>query len=209
MTTDVAGPTTKTRLLDEGLRLLLTHGYNDLGVQMLLREAAVPKGSFYHYFESKQDFALQVVERYMEEVHAGLDACLEDSSRPPLERIRGFFEMTREKYSRDGYLGCMLGGLGQELSGVNHVFRHRIEDCFSYIASRFEDCVAQARERGDVPASVDPREAANLLLNCWEGAALRSRLWRDPAPLREMLDFSFGALRAGAPSAAPGASGPR
>lgn len=191
-------PSARERLLDEGLRLLLKHGYNSLGVQALLEAAGVPKGSFYHHFESKQDFALKVIDRYMEEVHAGLDACLNAPDSPPLDRIRHFFELSREKYGRDGYLGCMLGGLGQELSGVNETFRSKIEGCFSYIAERMAACVAEASAEGDVPEGVDPHEAADLLLNCWEGAALRSRLWRDPMPLSAVLDFCFSALRAGA-----------
>jgi TetR/AcrR family transcriptional regulator, transcriptional repressor for nem operon len=199
MPTAEAQLTSRERLLDEGLSLLLTHGYNSLGVQALLQAADVPKGSFYHHFRSKQDFALAVIDRYMDEVHAGLDVCLNASDCPPLQRIRRFFELSRDKYGRDGYLGCMLGGLGQELSGVNETFRSKIEGCFSHIAERFAACIAQARAAGEVPAEMDPREAADLLLNCWEGAALRSRLWRDPMPLNAVLDFCFSALRAPAP----------
>lgn len=51
--------------------------------------------------------------------HAGLDVCLGDAGRPPLERVRGFFEMTQKSYRKEGYMGCLLGGLGQELSGVS------------------------------------------------------------------------------------------
>jgi TetR/AcrR family transcriptional regulator, transcriptional repressor for nem operon len=63
----------------------------------------------------------------MAAVHGGLDACLGDTTRPPLERVRRFFEATRQKYRTEGYMGCLLGGLGQELSGVSEVFRRRIE----------------------------------------------------------------------------------
>lgn len=193
--------TTRENLLDTGLQLLLERGYNGLGVQDLLKAAEIPKGSFYHHFESKQDFALQVVDRYMEEVHEGLDLCLSDESLSPLERVRRFFELSREKYRREGYLGCMLGGLGQELSGVSEIFGRRIEQCFSVIAARIADCIEKARVCGEVDEHTDPREAANLILNCWEGAALRCRLWRDPEPLNDVLDFCFGSLRAGSASA--------
>ena len=182
---------TKQRLLDAGLPLLLEHGYNDLGVQALLATTRTPKGSFYHHFTGKEDFALQVVDQYMREVHAGLDDCLGDESLPPLERVRCFFERTQEHYRSEGYMGCLLGGLGQELSGVSDVFRRTIEDCFSQIAGRIAVCLEEARERGDLPAGSDPQHMAGLLVDCWEGAALRSRLRRDPAPLDAMLDFYF------------------
>jgi TetR/AcrR family transcriptional repressor of nem operon len=171
--------------------MLLEHGYNDLGIQALLEATEVPKGSFYHHFKTKEDFALQVIDQYMREVHAGLDACLGDTARPPLERVRHFFEMTRQSYRKAGYMGCLLGGLGQELSGVSEVFRRKIEKCFSEIAARLAVCLEEARERGEIPAEADARRMASLLVDCWEGAALRSRLRRDAAPLKAMLDFYF------------------
>lgn len=187
-------PDTRQRLLEEGLGLLLAHGYNHLGIQTLLARTGVPKGSFYHHFESKEDFAFQVIDRYMEEVHAGLDACLADEDRAPLARVRHFFELSREKYRGEGYLGCLLGGLGQELSGISDRFRHRIDACLSQIAGRITTCLDEARARGELPADADCPALANLLVDCWEGAALRSRLWRDPAPLDTVLDFYFSAV---------------
>ena len=171
--------------------MLLEHGYHDLGIQAVLTATGTPKGSFYHHFTDKEDFALQVIDQYMQGVHAGLDACLGDSRRPPLERIRRFFEMTQAHYRSEGYMGCLLGGLGQELSGVSEVFRRKIATCFSEIARRIADCLDEARSRGDVAADADTRRLASLLVDCWEGAALRSRLQRDAAPLNAMLDFYF------------------
>jgi len=182
---------TKQRLVDAGLAMLLEHGYNDLGIQALLAATATPKGSFYHHFKDKEDFALQVIDEYMVQVHAGLDACLGDEARPPLERVRRFFELTQQNYRKDGYLGCLLGGLGQELSGVSDVFRRKIDGCFSEIARRVAVCLEEARNRGDIPADSNPRRMASLLVDCWEGAALRSRLRGNAAPLTAMLDFYF------------------
>ncbi len=101
---------TKQRLLDAGQALLLEHGYHDLGIQTLLAATRTPKGSFYHHFVNKEDFALQVIDQYMQQVHAGLDACLGDQDRPPLERVRRFFELTQQSYRKEGYMGCLLGG---------------------------------------------------------------------------------------------------
>ena len=182
---------TKQRLLDLGLALLLKHGYHDLGIQALLEAAGTPKGSFYHHFKDKEDFALQVIDEYMHYVHAGLDECLGDAEIAPLERVRRFFELTQQNYQKEGYMGCLLGGLGQELSGVSDVFRRKIEGCFSEIANRIAVCLEEARELGDIPADSDARSMASLLVDCWEGAALRSRLRGNAAPLTAMLDFYF------------------
>ncbi len=179
--------------------MLLKHGYHDLGIQAVLDATRLPKGSFYHHFRDKEDFGLQVVDQYMQQVHAGLDACLGDLRCPPLARVRGFFELTRESYRTEGYMGCLLGGLGQELSGVSPVFRQKIEACFTAIQDRIVVCMEQARDQGDLPEDADVLQLAGLLVNCWEGAALRSRLLGSAAPLGAMLDFYFlAALPGGA-----------
>lgn len=190
---------TKDRLIQAGMAMLLERGYNHLGIQDVLVATSVPKGSFYHHFASKEDFALQVVDRYMIGVHAGLDACLGDVTRPPLQRIRAFFEATRESYRQEGYLGCLLGGLGQELSGVSEVFRARIQGCLGEIARRIASCIEEAIARRELPPGTRPQPLADLLVDCWEGAALRTRLSRDPAPLQAMLDFYFDAMAPRAP----------
>jgi TetR/AcrR family transcriptional regulator, transcriptional repressor for nem operon len=187
---------TRQQLLQHGLALLLRQGYHALGVAAVLEATDVPKGSFYHHFESKEDFGLQAIDLYMQEVHAGLDQFLGDESQPPLQRVRNFFEATEQKYRGEGYLGCLLGGLGQELSGISDAFRRKVEQCFSEISGRIADCLKLALKRGELKRGTDPKKMAELLVNCWEGAALRSRLRRNPSPLRDMLDFYF---RAAAP----------
>jgi TetR/AcrR family transcriptional repressor of nem operon len=182
---------TQQKLLETGVEMLLRQGYNDLGIAALLGKTRIPKGSFYHHFTSKEDFALQVIDLYLKEVHRGLDQCLGDRSVPPLQRVRGFFEGTVEKYRGEGYLGCLLGGLGQELSGVSETFRRKVEQCFNEIAGRIAVTLQEAVDIGDLPQGTDTQKMAELLVNCWEGAALRMRLRRDPAPLMEMLDFYF------------------
>jgi TetR/AcrR family transcriptional repressor of nem operon len=186
---------TKQRLLDAGTSMLLEHGYHDLGIQALLSATVTPKGSFYHHFADKEDFALQVIDQYLQQVHAGLDFCLGDAQIPPLARVRRFFELTQERYQEQGYRGCLLGGLGQELSGVSETFRRRIEACLAEIASRLAGCLEEARTRGDIPADSDTTRLASLLVDCWEGAALRSRLRGDAEPFTQMLDFYFEAAR--------------
>ena len=64
---------TKQRLLDAGIEMLLRRGYNDLGIESVLSATRIPRGSFYHHFGSKEDFALAAVDAYMVQVHAAED----------------------------------------------------------------------------------------------------------------------------------------
>jgi len=181
------------RLLDAGLTLLLEQGYYGVGVQAILDAAQAPKGSFYHHFADKEDFALQVIDDYMVGVHQALDASQSDSTRPPLDRVRHFFELVVSGYESEGYLGCLLGGLGQELSGASPVFAEKIDWCLASIGGRLAATLETARAEGTLPPDTDAAALASLLVNCWEGAALRSRLVRSPEPLAQMLQFAFTA----------------
>jgi TetR/AcrR family transcriptional repressor of nem operon len=184
---------TKRRLLEAGLMMLLERGYHGLGVQDLLDRTGVPKGSFYHHFESKEDLALQAVDLYAAMAHAQLEASL-SAQRPALERVRDFFDQIRKMYASEGYLGCFLGALGQELSGMNDVFRRRIEACFASLASGLGECLEEARLAGDIPPDTDAQQFATVLIQAWEGAALRSRLVRSAVPLDSFFEFYFRAV---------------
>lgn len=191
LSADDALHATKRRLLEVGLATLLERGYNATGIQDLLVATGVPKGSFYHHFASKEDFALQVVDRYVAELHALLDQALGDTNRVPVERVRSYFERLLAVYAGQGYLGSLLGLLGMELAAVNTAFRRRIEGAVDGIARRLAGALEEARRRGDLPPDADPVQTANVILDCWEGAALRSRVLRGPAPLEAVLDLSF------------------
>ena len=178
---------TKRRLLDVGLATLLERGYNATGIQDLLVATNVPKGSFYHHFGSKEDFALQVIDRYVAELHVLLDQSLGELDRAPLDRVRLFFERLLALYASQCYLGSLIGILGQELAAVSTAFRRRIEAAFDGIARRLAEPLEEARRRGDMPSENDPLLTATLLIDCWEGAAMRSRLLRSPVPLEAAL----------------------
>src|SRR3546814_16142563 len=119
---------TRELLLEKGIELLLQHGYHDLGISALLQATRTPKGSFYHHFASKEDYALQVIHLYMQDVHAGLEQCLGDTTHAPPERIRRFFETSEAKYRRQCSPACLPAGLGQELSGGSEVSHPKVAD---------------------------------------------------------------------------------
>jgi len=123
-----------------------------------------------------------------------MDAWLGHTDRPPLTRVRDFFEITQKSYREEGYVGCLIGGLGQKLSGVSDVFREKISQYFSEIASEMAICLEEARQLGELPKDTNVQEMAERLVDCWEGAALRSRLQRNPASLNSILDFYFLAV---------------
>ena len=182
------------RLIEVGLLLLLERGYTGLGILAVLEASGTPKGSFYHHFRDKEDFALQVIDTYVRGVHQQLETYLSDAAVAPLDRVRGFFEATTRDYERQGYMGCLMGGVGQELAATSDVFRSRIEGCLTSIAERISICLVEAQRLGHLHPDVDVRAMGDLIVDGWEGAALRSRLRRNPTSLSAMVGFYFGVL---------------
>ena len=126
---------TKQRLLDAGLAMLLEHGYNDLGIQALLAATAPPRGPSTITSRTRRTSPSRSSTSYMTGSTRGSTVAWatrgdrHSSGSPVLRDDAG-------ELPDEGYMGCLLGGLGQELSGVSEVFRQKIEGCFSEIASR-------------------------------------------------------------------------
>src|ERR1700738_3884506 len=106
--------TTKVILLEAGKRTFLEKGYNNSGIEAILQATGVPKGSFYHYFTSKEDFGLQVLDRFAERCDAEIERSLADPTLGPLERLRHHFETTCARLESQGCRnGCLIGNLSQ------------------------------------------------------------------------------------------------
>ena len=183
---------TKSILLDHGIQLMLEHGYHDTGIQDVLAAAKVPKGSFYHHFRNKEDFGLRVVQRYADAAYRSLDEHLSDERYAPIDRVRRFFaDVFADWDHRSCREGCLLGKLGQELADVNERFRRCIAATLDEWAARIAICLTEAQRCGEIPADGDPRKLADLLLDGFEGAALRMKLVKNIAPLEGFVDLYF------------------
>ena len=122
---------TKAELIRSGLEQLTESGFASSGIDPILKRVGVPKGSFYHYFSSKEAFGLAVIESYASYFANKLDTYLLDENYPPLDRIKNFADnakagLTRHRFKR----GCLVGNLGQEVDLLPESFRQILIDIF-------------------------------------------------------------------------------
>lgn len=187
--------TAKQALLEAGRRFIITKGYNHTGLQEVLQAAGVPKGSFYHYFTSKEDFGMHVLNRYVETHDALLGRLLADETLTPLMRLRRYFEVScAHIVALQHSEGCMVGNLSQELADQNQAFRVRLAQILESWSDRLAECLTQAQQAGEIPADLDPRLTAEFCLNSWEGAILRAKVMKSAAPLDTFLHLIFDSL---------------
>lgn len=181
---------TRNALLEAGRQVFLERGYGNAGLEHIVQRAGVPKGSFYYYFKSKEQFGLAVIDEFAERCEARIDEALSDDSRSPLERIRHYFEEHLHRFATEQCRdGCLIGRLGQEMANQNDTYRARIDEIFSAWTRRLADCVRKAQNAGELSADWEPEMLAEVWLSGWQGALLRARMTRSTRPLRGFLDF--------------------
>lgn len=189
---------TRELLLRAGLEVLTEKGFSATGIDEILGRAGVPKGSFYHYFASKEAFGLGLIERYGEFFARKLDRHLDNRSLPPLARLHAFVDDAKAGMARLGYRrGCLIGNLGQEMGSLPESFRARLQETFEDWQARFSACLKEAQEAGEVARSADTDQLAAFFWIGWEGAVLRAKLEQSARPLEVFAAFYFAGLPPG------------
>lgn len=185
---------TRERLVEQGLELFGTHGFTATGVADVTRAAGVPKGSFYNFFPSKEEFALAVLERYQEaacrEMSAGLGG-----EGSPLTRLRRWFAAGRERMAGSGFqVGCLAGRLAQEVAGDQPAFRQPLEEVFRRMRGHLAGLVREAQRAGEVAPELEAEAVSEFLLNGWQGAVQRAKAAHTAAPLENFERIVFERL---------------
>ncbi len=186
---------TREHLLDVGVGLMHQNGYNATGLSDILKAADMPKGSFYHHFSSKEDFAAAALARYV--AHEGEHAAsvLNDSRTPPLKRLKRYFTDLVKTYGQQTEIpGCMLGRFSLEMAAESPQLRKQISASFAGWQHKIAAVVQQAAEQKDLPGDTESESLAGFLLNSWEGAMLRSQAEKSNAALETFMHYAFDVL---------------
>ena len=187
--------TTRERLIEIGLERIHKIGYAATGVKEILDLAGVPKGSFYHYFPSKEAFAQEVVQRYAARETQRWETILGDDKVPPLQRLRKYFNELIAEYGQKGPIsGCLLGKMSVEVAGQSPAIQSLLGTSFDCWQQAIAAVLRSAVERGDLPRSTKTDELASFLLNSYEGALVRSQAQKSNQSLDTFMDFAFKVL---------------
>jgi TetR/AcrR family transcriptional repressor of nem operon len=187
--------TTKFRILSEGAKIIHQKGFNHTGIQEILDAAGVPKGSFYFYFKSKDDFGLQLIDFFTQFVDALAESQLSSREHSPVERLKSFFRIMINTAEEQGCRGgCPIGNLAQEMADQNEAFRTKVREAFRRMSDSIARCLDEARELKQIRQSLDPRETADFILNSWEGALLRMKTENSLEPLLVFENMIFNSL---------------
>jgi TetR/AcrR family transcriptional repressor of nem operon len=200
---------TRERLLRAASAAWHERSFDGVGVAELCRRAKIHKGSFFHFFASKEALLVAVIERHAEELRAGLAAGPFAADVPPLARIARFFagmsKTAHDECRKTGsFRGCPIGNVVAELATREEPVRAAAQGAFDVLRGAFHGALADAVRAGELPRTFAVDAAADALLAAMQGLALLGKAYRDPARLDRLgahvLEALLPAVKARRPS---------
>lgn len=178
----------RQHILATGRAIIMGKGYSGVGLNEILSAAGVPKGSFYHYFKSKELFGKAMLEDYVDGYLAELDAVLAPDGSTGLARLMRYWDSWL-LLADDACAGskCLVVKLSGEVADMSEAMREVLLQGTNRIVQRLADCIAGGVADGSVRAGTVPQTAALALYEMWLGAALLTKLRREPSALQNAL----------------------
>ena len=190
----------RNELIRVGKEIVVQQGFKAASLNEILTTAGVPKGSFYYYFSSKEDFGLAIVDRCADEYRDRIKTTLTDERYSPLTRLRNYFEFKIADMEACNFTdGCLIGNLAQELSAQNELFRDRLNGVFAEWERYFALCLQAAYEAKEINSDRHV-ELAKFVLSSWEGAILQAKVTKSVLPMKTFVDVLFDRVLAKSPS---------
>ncbi|MBA2674670.1 TetR/AcrR family transcriptional regulator [Ramlibacter sp.] len=183
MSPTAAIPDVRQHILDVARPLLLRKGFTGVGLAEVLAAARVPKGSFYHYFGSKEAFGEAVLEAYFAEYLARMDEMLAQPG-PASERLIAYFQDWLDSQTGDDAQSrCFVVKLGAEVCDLSESMRTALERGTGGITERLARCIEAGWVDNSLPAMPDAKAVAGTLYQTWLGASLIAKISRSRAAL--------------------------
>ena len=175
---------TRVKLIQAGVELLTKKGFASAGIEEILSMVQVPKGSLYHYFESKEAFGIVLIKSYFNYSDKRLDTRFSKKDFTPIEQTQDFILIARanmKKYTLSR--GCLVGNLGQEMAVLPNSFRKIKIGVLNQWQFKTASCLRRAQETGEIALDLDCDALAAAFWIGWEGAVLRAKLERSADPI--------------------------
>jgi TetR/AcrR family transcriptional repressor of nem operon len=182
MSTTATSETSDVRdnILASGQRIMAGKGFSAVGLNEILASAGVPKGSFYHYFGSKDAFGEAMLKRYFDDYLGDLDNTLRQPGLNMAQRLMNYWQGWQQTQSFFDCQGkCLAVKLGAEVSDLSEAMRLALKQGTSAITERLTRAIAAGVAEGSLSVDDDPERVAQSLYQLWLGASLMVKIVRD------------------------------
>ncbi|MEC9413288.1 MAG: TetR family transcriptional regulator C-terminal domain-containing protein [Pseudomonadota bacterium] len=182
----------REQILEAGVSLLMQYGYHGTGLKRILDEVQIPKGSFYGYFKSKEDFIAEAITYYTEGFLSDLRRFLDSRSDNGFTALKKFYKsLISTKSNNDFNKGCLHGDMMGEVATVSEKFRDNLSRAVESYVTLLESGLKSGQEHGELRNDLSARAMADMLFDSWQGALLRSKPTRSVTPLEECYAHLF------------------
>ena len=174
---------TRQGILDTAHRIVGAKGFSGVGLNEILAAAGVPKGSFYHYFGSKEAFGEALLADYFEEYLAAIDATLAEPGLSHAKRLMNYWRKWQATQgSIDYQRKCLAVKLAAEVSDLSEPMRLALKSGTTGIIDRVAGTIEAGVSEGSLTVEGEPRATAETLYHLWLGASLMAKIERTDAP---------------------------
>ncbi len=179
---------TRQNILDTAQELVIRKGYSAVGLTEVLTAAGVPKGSFYHFFKSKDAFGEAMMQDYFDDYLADMDRIVAAPGRTCAERLMTYWQQFYDKQLVDDCRGrCLVVKLAAEVCDLSESMRIVLKDGTAGIIDRLSAMVGGGLEDGSVSIEGTPQLTADALYQAWLGASVLAKVNRDPGHLDRVM----------------------
>ncbi|MFI1826070.1 TetR/AcrR family transcriptional regulator [Streptomyces sp. NPDC020412] len=179
---------TRRSILDAAQRIMARKGFSAVGINEVLTAAGVPKGSFYHFFGSKDAFGEAMIRAYFTDYLADMDRILAEPGLTSAERLMNYWQNWHETQSLDECQGkCLAVKLGAEVADLSEAMRIALKEGTTAVTDRLERTVTAGLKDGSLTTDTSARETAQALYDMWLGASVMVKIHRDMGPLNTTM----------------------
>jgi TetR/AcrR family transcriptional repressor of nem operon len=179
----------REKILNQGVQMFMSQGYHGTGIKEILDIVQIPKGSFYNYFTSKEEFAAEAITHYIEPFIQRLSQHLQTPNIDGLSALKNYYaELITEIEQANFKGGCLLGNLMGEIGDNSEVCRHSLLLAVERYSHVQKSALEQAQKEGTVRTDRTAKSMADLLASSWQGALLQMKIEQSVQPLNECCE---------------------
>jgi TetR/AcrR family transcriptional repressor of nem operon len=182
--------TTKERILEAAEELMLTKSFHSVGLNEILSAVKVPKGSFYHYFNSKEQFGVELISHYVTEHTTRLRKFFATKDSTALQKFVDYWGYSIGLMTQgDCQQCCLVAKLGLEVANFSEPMRAVLAAGLKNWRRIYEQALRDGQADGSIRKELDPAEAAAAIQDTWQGALQRMQVEKSVSPLRSAARF--------------------
>ena len=185
----------KQAILEKGESILRRQGYHNTGINQILKECNIPKGSFYNFFASKEAFGQEVLQYYSNNNYEFIKGLLESSDESPLQRLKNLYAGLIEFNKGEGFkCGCLVNNLAIEVAGLNENFRKSLNAEYDRVIGLIVECMSDAQQQQEIRTDYSAEDLAKYVHGHFVGILSMSKADQNEEPFKLFYKMTFDYL---------------